>query len=92
MKPMQPDDALAEIVGTEPLPRTEVTKKMWDYIRKHSLQDPQDKRMIRADLKLRPIFGGRERVSMFELTKLVNARMSSLEGDKVTDFPWKGKG
>jgi upstream activation factor subunit UAF30 len=75
MKPMQPDAALAAVVGSEPLPRTEVTKKIWEYIRKHKLQDPNDKRSIRADDKLRPIFGGKASVSMFEMTKLVNAHL-----------------
>jgi upstream activation factor subunit UAF30 len=72
MKPMQPDEALAGVIGNQPLPRTEVTKKIWDYIRKHNLQDPNDKRTIRADDKLKPIFGGRASVSMFEMTRLVN--------------------
>ena len=75
MKPMQPDAALAAVVGSEPLPRTEVTKKIWEYIRKHKLQDPNDKRSIRADDKLRPVFGGKASVSMFEMTKLVNAHL-----------------
>jgi upstream activation factor subunit UAF30 len=75
MKPMQPDAALAAVVGSEPLPRTEVTKKIWDYIRKHNLQDPNDKRTIRADDKLKAIFGGKASVSMFEMTKLVNAHL-----------------
>ena len=75
MKPMQPDEALAAVVGSQPLPRTEVTKKIWEYIRKHNLQDPNDKRSIRADDKLRPIFGGKSSVSMFEMTKLVNAHL-----------------
>ena len=72
MKPMQPDTALGAVVGTQPMPRTEVTKKIWDYIKKHNLQDPQNKRMIRADDKLRPVFNGKASVSMFEMTKLVN--------------------
>jgi upstream activation factor subunit UAF30 len=72
MKPMQPDEALAGVVGSQPLPRTEVTKKIWEYIRKHKLQDPDDKRTIRADDKLRPVFGGKAKVSMFEMTRLVN--------------------
>lgn len=75
MKPMQPDEALAAVVGSQPLPRTEVTKKIWEYIRKHKLQDPNDKRSIRADDKLRPIFGGKSSVSMFEMTKLVNGHL-----------------
>jgi chromatin remodeling complex protein RSC6 len=75
MKPMQPDEALAAVVGSQPLPRTEVTKKIWEYIRKHNLQDPNDKRSIRADDKLKRIFGGKSSVSMFEMTKLVNAHL-----------------
>jgi len=75
MKPLYPDDALAAVVGKEPLPRTEVTKKIWDYIREHNLQDPNDKRTIRADAKLRPIFNGKDSVSMFEMTKLVNGHL-----------------
>jgi upstream activation factor subunit UAF30 len=75
MKPLTPDAALAAVVGPDPLPRTEVTKKIWDYIRKHNLQDPNDKRTIRADDKLTPIFGGKASVSMFEMTKLVNSHL-----------------
>jgi upstream activation factor subunit UAF30 len=77
MKPMQPDEALAAIIGSDPLPRTEVTKKIWDYIRKHNLQDPKDKRTIRADAKLKTVFGGKDSVSMFEMTKLVNAHLKN---------------
>jgi len=72
MAPVTPDDVLAAIVGRAPLPRTEITKRIWDYIREHNLQDPKDKRTIRADAKLRPLFGGKDSVSMFELTKMVN--------------------
>jgi upstream activation factor subunit UAF30 len=75
MKPMQPDDALAQVVGREPLPRTEVTKRIWDYIRQNNLQDPANKRMINADAKLKPVFGGKAQVSMFEMTKLVNGHL-----------------
>jgi chromatin remodeling complex protein RSC6 len=75
MKPMQPDDALAQIVGSEPLPRTEITKRVWDYIRQNNLQDPNDKRTIVADDKLRRVFNGQDRVSMFEMTKLVNGHL-----------------
>lgn len=70
--PLQPDAALAAVIGSEPMPRTEVTKKIWDYIRTNNLQDPKDKRTIRADAKLKPVFDGKEAVSMFEMTKLVN--------------------
>ncbi|HWQ35193.1 MAG TPA: SWIB/MDM2 domain-containing protein [Blastocatellia bacterium] len=72
MKPMQPDEELSAIVGSRPLPRTEITKKVWDYIKSHNLQDPQNKRMINADALLQPILGGKKQVSMFEMTKLVN--------------------
>jgi upstream activation factor subunit UAF30 len=75
MKPMQPDAILAAVIGNEPIPRTEVTKRIWDYVRTHNLQDPNDKRTIRADAKLKPVFGGRDSVSMFEMTKLVNAHL-----------------
>jgi upstream activation factor subunit UAF30 len=75
MKPMQPDEALAAVVGSQPLPRTEVTKKLWEYIRKHNLQDPNDKRTIRADDKLRRVFDGKASVSMFEMTRLVNGHL-----------------
>lgn len=73
MKPLQPDEALAKVVGKEPLPRTEVTKKVWAYIKKHKLQDPAKKKMINADEKLLPIFGGKKVVDMFEMTKLIGA-------------------
>lgn len=75
MAPLQPDDQLAAIVGKEPLPRTEVTKRVWDYIKQNNLQDANDKRTIKADAKLRPIFGGRDSVTMFEMTKLVNGHL-----------------
>jgi chromatin remodeling complex protein RSC6 len=75
MKPMQPDEALSAVIGSQPLPRTEVTKKIWDYVRQHNLQDPKDKRTIRADDKLKRVFGGKSSVSMFEMTKLVNAHL-----------------
>jgi len=72
MKAVQPSTELAAIVGNQPLPRTEITKKIWDYIKAHGLQDPQNKRMINADTKLLPLFGGQEQVSMLELPKLVS--------------------
>ena len=75
MAPLQPDEALAAVVGKDPLPRTEVTKRIWDYIRQNNLQDPKDKRTIRADAKLKAIFDGKDSVTMFELTKLVNAHL-----------------
>lgn len=75
MRPLQPDEALAAIVGSEPLPRSEVTKRVWDYIKKHDLQDKQDKRQIHADAKLKAVLDGRDQVNMFELTKLVNGHL-----------------
>jgi upstream activation factor subunit UAF30 len=71
-KAVRPSPELAAIVGQEPLPRTEITKKLWDYIKAHGLQDAQDKRRINADPTLQPIFGGKPSVSMFELAKLVS--------------------
>jgi upstream activation factor subunit UAF30 len=71
MKPVKPDDKLAQIIGETPLARTEVTRKLWDYIRSHNLQDPENKTFINADAKLREVFDGKERVSMFEMTRLV---------------------
>ena len=75
MREMQPSDELAIIIGSKPLPRTEVTKKIWAYIKLQGLQDAKNKRMINADDKLRLIFGGKNQVSMFELTKLVNQHL-----------------
>ncbi len=72
MKPMRPDAMLAAVVGSSPMPRTEVTKKLWGYIKRNGLQDRTNRRMINADEKLRPVFGGRGQVSMFEMTRLVN--------------------
>ena len=72
MREVQPSPDLAAVVGDKPMPRTEITKRIWDYIKKNGLQDPQNKRMINADAKLKPIFGGKKQVSMFEMTKLVN--------------------
>jgi upstream activation factor subunit UAF30 len=72
MKPLQPDAALAEVVGSKPLPRTEVTKKLWAYIKKNGLQDKKNKRNINADAALLAVFGGKKQVSMFEMTKLVS--------------------
>jgi chromatin remodeling complex protein RSC6 len=76
-RPVQPDEKLAAVVGSEPLPRTEITKKIWDYIKRHNLQDPNNKRVIRADDTLRPIFDGKSEVNMFEMTKLVNGHIRS---------------
>lgn len=75
MKPLQPDTALAAIVGSTPLPRTEVVKKMWEYIKKNGLQDTANKRNINADDKLKPVFGGKAQVNMFEMTKLISAHL-----------------
>ncbi len=75
MKPMQPDAALAKVVGSNPMPRTEITKKVWDYIKKRNLQDPANKRNIVADENLRAVFNGQSKVSMFEMTKLVNSHL-----------------
>ena len=72
MKAMTPSSTLAAVVGSMPLPRTEVTKKIWDYIKKNKLQDGVNKRLINADDKLRAVFGGKNKVSMFEMTKLVS--------------------
>ena len=71
MRPVQPDEKLAEIIGHEPVPRTEVTRKLWVYIRNHNLQDPTNKTFIRTDDKLKQVLEGKDRVSMFEMTKLV---------------------
>jgi chromatin remodeling complex protein RSC6 len=75
MKPMQPDAALAAVVGSSGMPRTEITKKLWQYIKRNGLQDQKERRMINADDKLRAVFGGKGKVSMFEMTKLVNKHM-----------------
>lgn len=72
MKPMTPSATLAAVIGATPLPRTEVTKKIWEYIKKSKLQDEMNKRMINADDKLKAVFGGKKQVSMFEMTKLVS--------------------
>ncbi len=76
MKAMTPSSDLAAIVGEKALPRTEVVKKLWAYIKKNNLQDPNSKRDIIADDKLKPIFGGKKKVTMFEMTKLVNKHLS----------------
>ena len=75
MKPMQPDAALSAVVGSNMMPRTEITKKLWGYIKRNSLQDAKERRMINADDKLKPVFGGKGKVSMFEMTKLVNKHL-----------------
>ena len=75
MKPMTPSAALSEVVGAKALPRTEVTKKIWDYIKKNGLQDKKNKRNINADEKLGKVFGGKKQVSMFEMTSLVSKHL-----------------
>lgn len=75
MKPMTPSADLAKIVGKDPIPRTEVTKKIWEYIKKHDLQVPENRRNINADAQLKPIFG-KDQISMFELSKCLNAHLS----------------
>ena len=75
MKPMNPSSTLAAVVGNSPMPRTEVTSKLWGYIKKNNLQDKTNRRMINADDKLREVFGGKRQVSMFEMTKLVSKHL-----------------
>jgi upstream activation factor subunit UAF30 len=76
MKPLTPSSDLAEVVGAKALPRTEVVKKLWVYIKKHNLQDAKNRRMINADDNLKPIFGGKKQVSMFEMTKYVSKHLT----------------
>jgi len=75
MKPVQPDEKLAKVVGEKPLPRTELTKKLWAYIRKNGLQDSKQKTQINADETLKAVFNGKKQVSMFEMTKLVSGHL-----------------
>ena len=75
MKPMQPSAALSEVVGSKPIPRTEVTKKLWAYIKRKNLQDKKTRRNINADANLKAVFGGKATVNMFEMTKLVNKHL-----------------
>ena len=75
MKPMNPSAMLAAVVGNSPMPRTEVTSKLWGYIKKNNLQDKANRRMINADDKLKAVFGGKKQVSMFEMTKLVSKHL-----------------
>ncbi len=77
MKPVQPDEALSAVVGSKPIPRGELTKKLWDYIKKHKLQDQKNKRNINADDALKVVFNGKKQVSMFEMTKLVSGHIKS---------------
>ncbi|HZZ56719.1 MAG TPA: SWIB/MDM2 domain-containing protein [Opitutaceae bacterium] len=76
MAPVTPDSALSAVVGSKPLPRTELTKKLWDYIKKNGLQDKKDRKMINADDKLKAVFNNKGKVSMFEMTKLVSGHVS----------------
>jgi len=76
MKPVQPNEKLAVVVGSKPLPRTELTKKLWQYIKKNGLQDKKVKTMINADVALQAVFGGKKQVSMFEMTKLVSKNVT----------------
>ena len=76
MRPVTPDATVAEVVGSKPIPRTEVTKRLWAYIKKNGLQDAKNKRMIKADAALKAIFGGKATVSMFDMTKLVGKHLS----------------
>jgi len=75
MRPVTPSTTLAEVVGSKPVPRTEITKKLWVYIKKNRLQDPKNKRMINADAALKGVFGGKSSVNMFEMTKLVGKHL-----------------
>ena len=75
MKPVMPSKTLAEVVGAKPIPRTEVTKKLWAYIKKHKLQDSKNRRNINADEALKAVFGGKKTVNMFEMTKLVSKHL-----------------
>ncbi|MFZ6848532.1 SWIB/MDM2 domain-containing protein [Undibacterium sp. RuRC25W] len=76
MKPMTISPTLAAVIGAAAIPRTEVTKKVWEYIKKHNLQDAENKRNINADDKLKAVFGGKKQVSMFEMTKLISGHLS----------------
>ncbi len=76
MKPLKPSAELSKVVGSSPLPRTEATKKLWEYIKKNNLQDPSNRRNINADANLQIVFGGKKTVNMFEMTKLVAKHLS----------------
>ena len=76
MKPMTPSASLAAVVGAKPLPRTEVTKKVWEYIKKNKLQDAKERRNINGDANLQKVFGGKKTVSMFEMAKHINKHLS----------------
>src|SRR5918912_717754 len=87
MRPVEPDDKLAAVVGSKPLPRSELTKKMWDYIKKNGLQDKKKRTQINADDTLRPVLNGKSQVSMFEMTKLVNGHIRSYRVLRVLTDP-----
>ncbi len=76
MRPLTPSASLAAVIGAKPIPRTEVVKKLWAYIRKNNLQDSKNRRMIHADAKLKPVFGGKAALNMFEMTKYVSKHLS----------------
>ena len=76
MKPLQPSEALGKVVGSKPIPRTEVVKKLWVYIKKNDLQDKKNRRNINADASLKVVFGGKAQVSMFDMTKLISKHLS----------------
>ena len=75
MKPLQPSEALAKVVGSKAIPRTQVVKKLWEYIKKNDLQDKKNRRNINADANLKVVFGGKAQVSMFDMTKLVSKHL-----------------
>jgi chromatin remodeling complex protein RSC6 len=77
MKPMRPSEDLAEVIGAKSMPRTQVTKKLWEYIKKHKLQDSKKRTMINADDRLKKVFNGKKQVSMFEMTKLVSKHLKA---------------
>jgi chromatin remodeling complex protein RSC6 len=76
MRPVTPSETLAAVVGSKPIPRTEITKRLWAYIKKNGLQDKTNKRQINADATLKPVFGGKASVDMFSMTKMVNKHLS----------------
>ena len=78
MAPQQPDALLAVIVGDQPIPRTEITKRLWDYIKKNDLQDAKNRRQINADASLLPLFNGQKSVTMFEMNRLLTAHMAKV--------------
>lgn len=75
MKPLTPSEDLAKVVGSKSIPRTQVVKKLWEYIKKNGLQDKKNRRMINADANLKVVFGGKSQVSMFDMTKLVSKHL-----------------